>query len=101
MFCARPKLGYLAYWGSEPMVRGVLHLFVERVVNLETVTNFHDQASILAVEVIHVTSLKELFHRYPRLFTRFHIHLHHATSEIARPHAIPMRMTWIKQILVG
>jgi hypothetical protein len=73
MFCARPKLGYLAYWGSEPMAGGVLHLFVKRVDSLKVYANFHDQASIigvalsdasniLAVEVIHVTSLKNLFH---------------------------------------
>ena len=35
MFCARPKLGYLAYWGSEPMAGGILHLFVELVGGLE------------------------------------------------------------------
>jgi hypothetical protein len=49
MFCARPKLGYLAYWGSEPMAGGVLHLFVELVGGLEVYANFHDQASIIGV----------------------------------------------------
>jgi hypothetical protein len=55
------------------MAGGVLHLFVKRVDSLKVYANFHDQASIigvalsdasniLAVEVIHVTSLKNLFH---------------------------------------
>jgi hypothetical protein len=58
------------------MAGGVLHLFVERVDGLKVYANFHDQASIigvalddasniLAVEVIHVTSLKNCFTAIP------------------------------------
>jgi hypothetical protein len=49
----------------------------------------------LAVESIHVTS-RTCSAGYPRLFTRFHIHLRRTISEIAQLHAMPMRMTWIK-----
>jgi hypothetical protein len=49
MFCARPKLGYLAYWGSDPMAKAVLHLFVELVGGLEVYTDFHDQGAGVAL----------------------------------------------------
>jgi hypothetical protein len=76
---------------------------------LEVYANFHDQASIIGVALEDASNIlavndprdwpQELFRAIHTLFTRFHIHLRRPASEIAQPHAMTMRMMWIKRNL--